>query len=147
MDINNSDLRKELELALGEQLNSLISEAHALNVRTAATFDTTLQPAAFLIVRWLFSHGPTNASTLAESTAMDRSSISRLIGQLKGLGYVKSEPHPKDRRGVMLSLTELGHDKTIKALKEKESIFFERISGLTDSELKAYIEMLKNLTI
>ncbi|MFK4389791.1 MarR family transcriptional regulator [Bacillus sp. AFS026049] len=147
MDINNSDLREELELALGEQLNSLISEAHALNVRTAATFDTTLQPAAFLIVRWLFSHGPTNASTLAESTAMDRSSISRLIGQLIGLGYVKSEPHPKDRRGVMLSLTELGHDKTIKALKEKESIFFERISGLTDSELKAYIEMLKNLTI
>ncbi|MGG4202452.1 MarR family winged helix-turn-helix transcriptional regulator [Peribacillus frigoritolerans] len=147
MDINNSDLREELELALGEQLNSLISEAHALNVRTAATFDTTMQPAAFLIVRWLFSHGPTNASTLAESTAMDRSSISRLIGQLKGLGYVKSEPHPKDRRGVMLSLTELGHDKTIKALKEKESIFFERISGLTDSELKAYIEMLKNLTI
>lgn len=147
MDINNSDLREELELALGEQLNSLISEAHALNVRTAATFDTTLQPAGFLIVRWLFSHGPTNASTLAESTAMDRSSISRLIGQLKGLGYVKSEPHPKDRRGVMLSLTELGHDKTIKALKEKESIFFERISGLTDSELKAYIEMLKNLTI
>ncbi|MGG0251779.1 MarR family transcriptional regulator [Peribacillus frigoritolerans] len=147
MDINNSDLREELELALGEQLNSLISEAHALNVRTAATFDTTLQPATFLIVRWLFSHGPTNASTLAESTAMDRSSISRLIGQLKGLGYVKSEPHPKDRRGVMLSLTELGHDKIIKALKEKESIFFERISGLTDSELKAYIEMLKNLTI
>ena len=126
MDINNSDLREELELALGEQLNSLISEAHALNVRTAATFDTTFQPAAFLIVRWLFSHGPTNASTLAESTAMDRSSISRLIGQLKGLGYVKSEPHPKDRRGVMLSLTELGHDKTIKALKKK-NLFFSNV--------------------
>ncbi|MEH7451737.1 MarR family winged helix-turn-helix transcriptional regulator [Gottfriedia acidiceleris] len=147
MDINNSDLREKMELALGEQLNALISEAHALNVRTAATFDATLQPAAFLIVRWLFSHGPTNATTLAESTAMDRSSISRLIGQLKGLGYVKSNRHPIDRRGVLLSLTELGHDKTIKALKEKESIFYERISSLMDSELKAYIEMLKFLTI
>ncbi|MDR7002923.1 MarR family transcriptional regulator [Neobacillus niacini] len=147
MDINNSDLREKLELAFGEQLNALISEAHALNVRTAATFDVTLQPAAFLIVRWLFSHGPTNATTLAESTAMDRSSISRLIGQLKGLGYVKSERHPKDRRGVLLSLTELGHDKTTKALKEKEAIFYERISSLTDSELKVYIEMLKSLTI
>lgn len=147
MDINNSDLREKLELALGEQLNALISEAHALNVRTAATFDATLQPAAFLIVRWLFSHGPTNATTLAESTAMDRSSISRLIVQLKGLGYVKSERHPKDRRGVLLSLTELGQDKTIKALKEKEAIFYERISSLTDSELKVYIEMLKSLTI
>lgn len=147
MDINNSDFREKLELALGEKLNALISEAHALNVRTAATFDATLQPAAFLIVRWLFSHGPTNATTLAESTAMDRSSISRLIRQLKGLGYVKSDRHPKDRRGVLLSLTELGHDKTIQALKEKESIFYERISSLKDSELKAYIEMLKSLTI
>ncbi|WP_353957979.1 MarR family transcriptional regulator [Peribacillus simplex] len=33
-----------------------------------------------MIVRWLYSHGPANASTLAESTAMDRSSVSRLIG-------------------------------------------------------------------
>jgi DNA-binding MarR family transcriptional regulator len=146
MDIKNSDLREQLEFTLGEQLNALISEAHALNVRTAATFDATLQPAAFLIVRWLFSHGPTNATTLAESIAMDRSSISRLIGQLKGLGYVKSEPHPKDRRGVLLSLTELGHEKTIKALKEKEAIFYERISRLTDSELKTYIVMLKSLS-
>lgn len=145
-DINNSDLREQLELALGEQLNALISEAHALNVRTAATFEPTLQPAAFLIVRWLFSHGPTNATTLAESTAMDRSSISRLIKQLKSLGYVKSEPHPKDRRGVLLSLTELGYDKTTKALKEKETAFYEKISSLTDLELKAYIEMLKFLT-
>ncbi|WP_445505543.1 MarR family winged helix-turn-helix transcriptional regulator [Niallia sp. 03091] len=144
---NHSDLREELELNLGQQLNALISEAHALNVRTASIFDETLQPAAFLIVRWLYSHGPANASTLAESTAMDRSSVSRLIGQLKNRGYVKSERHPTDRRGVLLSLTTIGREKTIKALKEKESIFYETISGLTNTELKNYIEMLKNLSI
>lgn len=91
-------MRTQLELNLGKQLNILISASHALNVRTAAVFDPTLQSASFLIVRWLLSYGPTTATLLAESTAMDQSSVSRLVTQLKQLGYVKSEPHPEDRR-------------------------------------------------
>lgn len=42
--------RVQLELNLGEQLNVLISESHALNVRTAALFDPAIQPAEFLIL-------------------------------------------------------------------------------------------------
>lgn len=136
--------RNNLELQLGEQLNALISASHALNVRTAACFDSTLQPAAFLIVRWLFSFGPTSATVLAESTAMDRSSVSRLVNQLKALNYVKSESSPNDRRGVLLSLTELGQQKTMNALKEKESAFYERISKWDDSRLEKFIELLRD---
>lgn len=84
-------LRGQLELKLGGQISALISASHALNVRTAAAFDSTIQPAAFHIVRWLYSYGPTSASVLAESTAMDRSSVSRLIKQLENLGYVRRE--------------------------------------------------------
>lgn len=134
--------RVTLELKLGEQLNALISASHALNVRTAELFDPTLQPAAFLIVRWLLSYGPASATILAESTAMDRSSVSRLVAQLKRLGYVKSETHPEDRRGVLLSLTELGREKALCALKEKEAEFYKRISQWEDSELEKFIVML-----
>lgn len=141
---NKKTHRTQLELKLGEQLNALISASHALNVRTASRFDSTLQPAAFILVRWLFSFGPTSATTLAESTAMDRSSISRLVNQLKSLGYVKSEASPDDRRSVLLSLTELGQQRTIDALKEKESAFYERISKWDDSKLKDFIEMLSD---
>lgn len=84
-------LRGQLELKLGGQISALISASHALNVRTAAAFDSSVQPAAFHIVRWLYSYGPTSASVLAESTAMDRSSVSRLIKQLENLGYIKRE--------------------------------------------------------
>lgn len=139
-----NNTRAQLELKLGEQLNALISASHALNVRTAARFDSALQPAAFLIVRWLFSFGPTSATVLAESTAMDRSSVSRLVNQLKRLGYVKTEPSPSDRRGVLLSLTELGLQKTTDALKEKEFIFYERISQWDDYQLEKFIEMLRH---
>jgi DNA-binding MarR family transcriptional regulator len=135
--------RAQLELKLGEQINALISASHALNVRAATRFDSSLQPAAFLIVRWLFSFGPTSATSLAESTAMDRSSVSRLVNQLKLLGYVKRETSPDDRRGVLLSLTELGRQMTVEALKEKESLFYERISKWDAEQLKNFIEMLR----
>jgi len=141
---NNNIKRVELELNLGKELNALISASHALNVKTAARFDSTLQPAAFLLVRWLFSFGPTSATVLAESTAMDRSSVSRLVNQLKKLGYVQSEISPNDRRGIQLSLTELGRQKTIDALKEKESLFYERISKWDDSKLEQFTEMLRD---
>lgn len=141
---NNNVNRVELELELGKELNALISASHSLNVRTAARFDSTLQPAAFLLVRWLFSFGPASATVLAESTAMDRSSVSRLINQLKKLNYVKSEISPNDRRGILLSLTELGHQKTIDALNEKESLFYERISNWDDYKLEKFTRMLKD---
>lgn len=136
--------REKLEIELGEQLNALISAAHALNVRAAAKFDSSLQPAAFHIVRWLYSYGPTNAAALAESTAMDRSSVSRLVKQLQSLGYVSREVSPNDGRGIVLSLTEYGQQKITDALKEKESIFLERISNWKDAELHDFIQMLRH---
>lgn len=139
--INES--REKLEIELGEQLNALISSAHALNVKAAAKFDSSIQPAAFHIVRWLYSYGATNAATLAESTAMDRSSVSRLVKQLQDLGYVNREASPNDGRGVVLSLTEYGQQKIIDALKEKESVYYERLSDWKDAELHDFIQMLR----
>jgi len=128
-------------LDLGKELNALISASHALNVRTAAVFDSTLQPAAFLIIRWLLSYGPANATILSKSTAMDRSSVSRLVTQHKKLGYVKSETHPKDHHEILLSLTELGREQSSKAIKEKEDEFYKRISKWENSNLEEFINM------
>ncbi|MFM9277769.1 MarR family winged helix-turn-helix transcriptional regulator [Paenibacillus jiagnxiensis] len=136
--------RTNLELELGEQLNTLITSMHALNVRIAARFDASLQPAAFHLVRWLYSYGATSASALAEATAMDRSSVSRLVKQLELLGYVQRESSPHDRRGIFLSLTDLGREKTKDALKEKEIAYFERISKWNEDQLEHFIGILKD---
>ncbi|AIQ73478.1 MULTISPECIES: MarR family transcriptional regulator [Paenibacillus] len=135
--------RGQLELKLGGQISALISASHALNVRTAAAFDSSVQPAAFHIVRWLYSYGPTSASVLAESTAMDRSSVSRLIKQLENLGYIKREDSPNDRRAILLTLTDLGRQKTFDALQDKEFIFYERIAQWDNQQLETFIEMLQ----
>lgn len=144
MDNNNHETgRAQLEIHLGQQLNALLSASHALHVKTAAVFDPNLQPAAFLLVRWLLAYGPSSATSLADSLAMDRSSVSRLVAQLKKAGYVHSEPDPHDRRGVVLSVTDLGRDKAVLAMNEKGAEFYDRISGWDDSSLEAFIQMLK----
>ncbi|MGO4547709.1 MarR family winged helix-turn-helix transcriptional regulator [Paenibacillus sp. 2TAB23] len=144
MNFKRKDMsRGPLELKLGEQINALISAAHALNVRTSAYFDSSIQPAAFHIVRWIYAHGPTSASELADSTAMDRSSVSRLVKQLEHLGYVRRESAPHDRRAILLTLTELGRQKTFEALRDKENFFYERISKWDNRQLEAFIEMLQ----
>ncbi|GIO54616.1 MarR family winged helix-turn-helix transcriptional regulator [Paenibacillus cineris] len=144
MENNNHETgRAQLELHLGQQLNALLSASHALHVKTAAVFDPNLQPAAFLLVRWLLAYGPSSATSLAESLAMDRSSVSRLVAQLKKAGYVHSEPDPHDRRGVVLSVTDLGRDKAVLAMNEKGAEFYDRISGWDDSSLEAFTQMLK----
>ncbi|CAM4257593.1 DNA-binding MarR family transcriptional regulator [Paenibacillus endophyticus] len=144
MHFEHKDMsRGPLELKLGVQLNALISAAHALNVKTSAYFDSSIQPAAFHIVRWLYAHGPTSASELADSTAMDRSSVSRLVKQLERLGYVSRDGSPHDRRAILLTLTELGRKKTFEALREKENFFYERIAQWDNRQLEAFIEMLQ----
>jgi len=140
---HSNEPREQLELELGVQLNALISSAHALNVKAATRFDSSLQPAAFHIIRWLYSYGPTSAAGLADSTAMDRSSVSRLIKQLGSLGYIKREPSPIDGRAILLSLTEYGHQQTTRALQEKESVFYERISKWSDAQLQGFIQILQ----
>lgn len=140
---DNQTRRGQLEQMLGEQINALISSSHALHVRTSARFDSSMQPAAFLIIRWLFSFGTTSAAHLAEATAMDRSSVSRLVKHLEHSGYVKKEVSSNDRRGILLSLTELGRLKTVDALKEKELAFYERISKWDNVQLEDFIKMLR----
>jgi DNA-binding MarR family transcriptional regulator len=133
---------RDLELALGVELNALLSASRALTERTAAVFHPELQPAAFHLARWLYAYGPANPSTLADAVAMDRSSTSNLIGQLKRLELVESSSDPADKRGVIVSLTPTGRSRVLAALDLRGSTFFDRTEGWTSDELATFTRLL-----
>ncbi|MFE4952382.1 MarR family winged helix-turn-helix transcriptional regulator [Leifsonia sp. NPDC056665] len=139
---SSDSVRRERELALGVELNALLSASRALTERSAAAFHPGLQPAAFHLARWLYAYGPANPSTLAEAVAMDRSSTSNLIGRLKQLGFVTSEPDPADRRGVILSLTSSGVARVVEALDLRGSTFFSRTQSWSVEELEQFTALL-----
>lgn len=138
--------RAELELALGERINALLSATRALSERSAAQFHEGLQPAAFHIARWLHAFGPARPSVIAESVGMDRSSTSTLLTKMRGLGLVDATPDPQDRRGVIVALTDLGAARVARAMEERGIEFFGRISDWSMHDLRELDRLLGKLT-
>ncbi|GAA1834349.1 MarR family winged helix-turn-helix transcriptional regulator [Agromyces salentinus] len=134
--------RRDAALALGVELNALLSASRALTERTAAAFHPDLQPAAFHLARWLYAYGPANPSTLAEAVAMDRSSTSSLIGRMKALGLVESTPDPADRRAVKVALTAAGSARVVDALDLRGAAFFDRTAAWPIERIQAFTSLL-----
>ncbi|NQX28108.1 MarR family transcriptional regulator [Microbacteriaceae bacterium VKM Ac-2854] len=138
--------RRELELALGESINALLSATRALSERSAASFHEQLQPAAFHIARWLHAFGPAKPSVIADALAMDRSSTSTLIGRMRTLGLVESTPDPGDRRGVIVGLSPSGDERVTRTLAERGDEFGDRVRDWSDPDVRTLTELLERLT-
>ncbi|MDQ7876471.1 MarR family transcriptional regulator [Microbacterium sp. QXD-8] len=138
--------RERLEVALGEQVNALLSATRALTERSAAQFHEGLQPAAFHIARWLYAFGPAKPSVIADAVGMDRSSTSTLIGRMRGLGLVDGSPDPDDRRGVIVGLTDAGAVRVAAALADRGVELHERTQDWTTDDLSQLVTLLRRLT-
>jgi DNA-binding MarR family transcriptional regulator len=56
----------------------------------------------------LFQRGPTTQAVLAEALGVSARNITGLVDGLVSGGFVTREPHPTDRRAVLVSFTEHG---------------------------------------
>lgn len=138
--------RRDLELALGESINALLSATRALSERSAASFHEQLQPAGFHIARWLHAFGAAKPSVIAEALGMDRSSTSTLIGRMRSLGLVDSTPDPSDRRGVIVALTAAGDERVARTLAERGDEFSDRVRTWSDADVRSLTRLLGRLT-
>ena len=137
--------RSELELALGERINALLSATRVLSERSAAQFHPSLQPAAFHIARWLYAFGAARPSVIAEAVGMDRSSTSTLIGSMRKLGLLDGEPDPEDRRSIIVSLSTSGRERVAAVLEDRGLEFSRRTEGWSDDDLGRLVELLDRL--
>lgn len=138
--------RRELQLALGERINALLSATRALSERSAAHFHPSLQPAAFHIARWLYAYGPAKPSVIAEAVGMDRSSTSTLIGKMRTLGLLAAEQSPDDRRSVTVRLTAEGRARVGSTLDERGREFYARTDDWPAEDLTRLVDLLGRLT-
>lgn len=75
----------------------------------------------------LDAHGPMTPGELGSRLSLTSGSVTALIGRLEGLGWARREPHPDDRRKVIVSLTaqawQLGQDEL--------ASYFDAVDGAT----------------
>jgi DNA-binding MarR family transcriptional regulator len=76
----------------------------------------------------LDAHGPMTPGELGSLLSLTSGSVTALVGRLEDLGWARREPHPEDRRKVIVSLTQaawqLGQDEL--------SPYFDAVDGATD---------------
>src|SRR5580658_18967 len=71
----------------------------------------------------LQQHGPASASRLAELSGFTTGAITGIVDRLERSEYVRREPHPKDRRSVIIQ------PRHMKELKARVTPIFESLSG------------------
>jgi DNA-binding MarR family transcriptional regulator len=135
-------IEAKLERALRETSaqSVLFSQAVADQVGLNATDLEALD----LLVR----HGPLTAGRLAELTGLTTGAITGLVDRLERRGYVQREPHPSDRRSVVVRpLTEVA----LRDLAPCYAPMSQAIAGLcgrfTDAELAAIADFVARAAV
>ncbi|MGO3267787.1 MAG: MarR family winged helix-turn-helix transcriptional regulator [Sphingobacteriaceae bacterium] len=87
----------------------------------------------------------TPVSQIANSTGVKTTSLSRVLNNLEGLGFVYRETSDTDKRSVKVYLTDLGREKR-KVAKDVVREFNEYLNrAFEDEERAALIELLQKI--
>jgi DNA-binding MarR family transcriptional regulator len=93
----------------------------------------------------LWLAGPMESRKLAELTGMSRAAISNLTGPMVEAGLLSREPHEKDRRRVIVGLTDLGAQEIAVVFAQHHRREIEWVSSLDPDEQQTLIRLLNKL--
>ncbi|PFG29140.1 MarR family winged helix-turn-helix transcriptional regulator [Paramicrobacterium agarici] len=81
---------------------------------------------------WLLQlNGPQTQRQLAESMTVSPRNITGLVDALVETGFVTREPHPDDRRAVLVTLTTHGHDTMTRMQADHEQLADDLLRDLS----------------
>jgi DNA-binding MarR family transcriptional regulator len=96
----------------------------------------------------LDQHGPLTASRLAELSGFTTGAITGVVDRLERAGYARREPHPSDRRSVIVQ------PRHMREIKERIAPIFQSLgramagtaSGYSSAELAAIAKFFRETT-
>lgn len=93
----------EAFVALEREIGLLLRRSRALSARLAGQLHPDLDGAAYGLLALLQDAGPLRASDLVVRLGLDKSTVSRQVANLVGLGLVDRAPDPADGRAQVLT--------------------------------------------
>ena len=93
------------------------------------------QPRTHLL--WLLYHGgPSTQAQLAEALGVTPRNVTTLVDALDATGFARREPHPTDRRAVLVNLTERGLSIMETMDAEHQTLGGELVAGLDADDVE-----------
>ena len=134
---------------MNDSLGDLTGYANlALTRRLLRNFKShglTITAEQFTVLNELWQNEGRTQLNLAQSTARDKPSMTRLINNLEKEGYLKREPHPSDGRANLIYLTPKGQELKKPALQVAVKTLFEGLNGISQQDIEMTKGVLKKL--
>jgi DNA-binding MarR family transcriptional regulator len=107
--------------------------------------DSGLTPAQMHAVEVIGHAGQLRMKELAEQMALTTGTITVMVDRLERLGIVARKPHKKDRRSILVTLTEKGDNFFEEHHKLHEKLTSDLCADLTGSESELLGTLLKKI--
>ena len=101
-----------------------------------------LNATSYLILTTLSEHGACRAAHLADSFALDKGSVSRMVHQLLELGLIERSPDPADGRASILSVTDEAVRRIEAVRGDRREHFDDRLDGWEVADIEDLAERL-----
>jgi DNA-binding MarR family transcriptional regulator len=96
--------------------------------------EESLSPTEMQVLATLARCGSATPGELARKEHVQPPSMTRIIAMLEEKGLVRREPHPEDRRQVVVSATEQAEDMMNESRRKRDAWLAELVTGLTEEE-------------
>ena len=104
-----------------------------------------LIPEQFLLIDLLWNQGPLSQQELADQLQKDKNSVTKLVDAIERKGFVIRQQNPVDRRSNTIILTDLANSLKDDAKNKGISILDKMLTGISDEELRTFLNTLNKL--
>ena len=104
-----------------------------------------LTPEQFLLIDLLWNHGDMSQQQLADMMQKDKNSVTKLVDAIERKGFVMRRQNINDRRSNTVGLTEKAELLKNEAKTKGISILDAMLEGISEEELRAFLEILHRL--
>ncbi|MFC4222834.1 MarR family winged helix-turn-helix transcriptional regulator [Lysinibacter cavernae] len=138
----------------GEELDNAVTVLNALRrwrtadqaMRNATQSNMGIGENDMKAMRFLIAaHGndeQVTAKQLTKHLGISSASTSKLLDRLEASGHITREPHPHDRRAVLIAVTDESHKHIRATLGDRHTRMFNVAAALNDNDRKAVLGFL-----
>lgn len=97
---------------------------------------------------WVLAHGdPITQKSLADALRVSPRTITGLVDGLVATGFVTREPHPFDRRAILVTLTDAGKDVMSDFERDHEQLARALFADMDDGDFDGFVAGLDVLLV
>ncbi|MGE3287087.1 MAG: MarR family winged helix-turn-helix transcriptional regulator [Pseudonocardia sp.] len=130
---------------LVRQLTLLVRRSRKVARTLAAQVHPEVDAGAYAVLLLVADTGGPRLVDVAEQLGLDKSTMSRQIGQLIRLGLLTRRPDPQDRRAFRLELTDSGAQRLAAVTRERRAVWRERLAAWPEGDIAALADGLARL--